>query len=154
MTMPSTTWWRHQMETFSALLAICAGNSSVAVNSPHKGQRCGDLMFSLICLWKNGWVNNGEAGELRRYFTHYDVNVMSQAKQELIPWDTVCLVHFKRDDYYNLSKIFYNFTDTLQMHGHSLPRGIWEKSFSLWTNVSETCQVKQFSIDKTGAYQT
>ena len=21
------TWWRHQMETFSALLAFCAGNS-------------------------------------------------------------------------------------------------------------------------------
>ena len=23
------TWWRHQKETFSALLAICAGNSPV-----------------------------------------------------------------------------------------------------------------------------
>ena len=23
------TWWRHQMETFSAFLAICAGNSAV-----------------------------------------------------------------------------------------------------------------------------
>ena len=27
------SWWRHQMETFSALLAICAGNSPVPVNS-------------------------------------------------------------------------------------------------------------------------
>ena len=42
-------WWRHQMETFSALLALCAGNSPVPVNSPHKGQWCGALMFSLIC---------------------------------------------------------------------------------------------------------
>ena len=25
----SLSWWRHQMETFSALLAICAGNSPV-----------------------------------------------------------------------------------------------------------------------------
>ena len=25
----SLTWWRHQMETFSALLAFCAGNSPV-----------------------------------------------------------------------------------------------------------------------------
>ena len=24
-----STWWRHQMETFSALLALCAGNSPV-----------------------------------------------------------------------------------------------------------------------------
>ena len=30
----SKTWWRHQMETFSALLAICAGNSSVPGEFP------------------------------------------------------------------------------------------------------------------------
>ena len=28
------TWWRFQMETFSALLAICAGNSPVPVEFP------------------------------------------------------------------------------------------------------------------------
>ena len=28
------TWWRHQMETFSALLAICAGNSPVSGEFP------------------------------------------------------------------------------------------------------------------------
>ena len=33
-------------------------------------------MFSLICVWINGWVNNGEAGDLRRYRAHYDVIVM------------------------------------------------------------------------------
>ena len=64
------------METFSALLAICAGNSPVPVNSPHKGQWRGALMFSLICVWINGWVNNREAGDLRRYRVHYDVIVM------------------------------------------------------------------------------
>ena len=42
-------WWRHQMKTFSALLAFCAGNSPVPVNSPHKGHWRGALMFSLIC---------------------------------------------------------------------------------------------------------
>ena len=51
-------WWRHQMETFSALLALCAGNSPVPVNSPHKGQWRGALMFSLICPRLNDWVNN------------------------------------------------------------------------------------------------
>ena len=30
----SCTWWRHQMETFSALLAICAGNSPVPGEFP------------------------------------------------------------------------------------------------------------------------
>ena len=69
------SWWRHQMETFSALLAICAGNSP-APGEQHEGQWRGALMFSLICAWINGWVNNGEAGDLRCHRAHYDVIVM------------------------------------------------------------------------------
>ena len=76
---PDISWWRHQMEIFSALLAICAGNSPVPVNSPHKGQWRGALMFSLICVWTNGSVNNREAGDLRRYRVHYDVTVICSA---------------------------------------------------------------------------
>ena len=34
-------------------------------------------MFSFICVWINDWVNNREAGDLRRYRAHYDVIVMS-----------------------------------------------------------------------------
>ena len=98
--VPIVTWWRNQMETFSALLALCAGNSKVPVNSPHKGQWRGALMFSLICARINDWVNNREAGDLRRYRGHYDVTVMSlrlvpavlveprsqSAKQETVDW--------------------------------------------------------------------
>ena len=47
------------------------------VNSPHTGQWREALMFSLICVWINSWVNNREAGDLRRYHVHYDVTVMS-----------------------------------------------------------------------------
>ena len=48
------------METFSASLAICAGNSSSPVNSPHKIQGRWASMFSLICalnkrLSKQSW---------------------------------------------------------------------------------------------------
>ena len=39
--------------------------------SPVKGQWRGALMFSLICVWINGWVNNREAGD-------YDVIVMQR----------------------------------------------------------------------------
>ena len=45
-------------------------------NSAHKDQWRGALMFSLICVWINGWVNKREAGGLRRYRAHYDVTVM------------------------------------------------------------------------------
>ena len=76
----SSTWWRHQMETFSALLALCAGNSPVPVNSPHKGQWRGALMFSFIYAWINDWVNNREAGDLRRQDGHYDAIVMTENK--------------------------------------------------------------------------
>ena len=37
------------------------------VNSPHKGQWRGTLMFSLICAWTNGWINNRDVGDLRRH---------------------------------------------------------------------------------------
>ena len=47
------------------------------VNSQHKGQWRGTLMFSLICVWINDWVNNHEAGDLWRYSAHYDVIVMT-----------------------------------------------------------------------------
>ena len=56
------------------------------VNSPHKGQRRGTLMFSLICVWINDWVNNGEAGDLRRYRIHYDVTVMWYFDPKLSHW--------------------------------------------------------------------
>ena len=43
------------------------------VNSPHKGQWRGALMFSMICASINGWVNNCEACDLRHHRPHYDV---------------------------------------------------------------------------------
>ena len=69
---------RHQMEIFSAFLVICAGNSPVTgvVNSSHKGQWRGALMFFFICAWINGWVNNRETGDLRHHHAHYDITVM------------------------------------------------------------------------------
>ena len=45
------------------------------VNSRHKGQWRGALMFSLICVWINDWVNNREVGNLRRHRAHCDVIV-------------------------------------------------------------------------------
>ena len=80
------TWWRHQMETFSALLAFVRGIHRSPVNSSHKGQWRGALMFSFICAWINGWVNNREAGDLRRHRAHYDVVVMNMNRIRPYPW--------------------------------------------------------------------
>ena len=45
----SSTWWRHQMETFSALLALCVGNSPVAGEFPAQRPvtRSFDIFFHL-----------------------------------------------------------------------------------------------------------
>ena len=67
-------WWCHQMETFSALLALCEGIHRSPVDSPHKGQWSGVLMFYLI--WTNSWPNDRDTGDLRRHRAYYDVTVM------------------------------------------------------------------------------
>ena len=64
--------WKH----FPRNWPFVRGIHRSPVNSPHKGQWRGALMFTLICARINGWVNNREAGDLRRYRAHYDVIVM------------------------------------------------------------------------------
>ena len=54
------SWWRHQMETFSALLAICAGNSLVTCELPAQRPvtRSFDVFFDLRLnkrLGKTSW---------------------------------------------------------------------------------------------------
>ena len=49
-----------------------------SVNSPHKGQWCRALMFSLICTRTNNWANDGDASDLRRHRAHYGVTVMEK----------------------------------------------------------------------------
>ena len=65
--------WKH----FPRYWPFVRGIHRSPVNSPHKGQWRGALMFSLICARINGWVNKREAGDLRRYHAHYDVIVMN-----------------------------------------------------------------------------
>ena len=70
------SWWRRQMETFPCYWPFVLRIHQSRVKSPHKGQWWGALMFSLICVWINGWENNREAGDLKHYRAHYDVTVM------------------------------------------------------------------------------
>ena len=69
--------WKH----FPHYWPFARGIHRSPVNSPHKDQWRGALMFSLISVWRNGWVNNREAGDLRRYLAHCDVTVMIHSKR-------------------------------------------------------------------------
>ena len=87
------TWWRHQAETFSALLALCAGNSPVTGEFPSQRPvaRSFDVCSS-ICPWINGWVNNREAGDLRSHSGHYDVSVMITSGWIWLRWGNSLLM--------------------------------------------------------------
>ena len=63
--------WNH----FPRYWPFVRGIHRSPVNSPYKGQWRGAFMFSLICAWINGLLNNGEASW---WFddAHYDVTVM------------------------------------------------------------------------------
>ena len=64
--------WKH----FSRYWPFVRGIHRSPVNSPHKSQWRGPLMFSLIWARINSWLNNGEAGVLRCHRAYYDIIVI------------------------------------------------------------------------------
>ena len=76
--------WKH----FQRYWPFVRGIHRWPVNSPHKGQWHGGLIFSLICAWMNGWANNREAGDLRSHRAHYDITLMcfKRCTNSFPPW--------------------------------------------------------------------
>ena len=104
------------------------------VNSPHKGQRRGALMFSLICARINGWVNNREAGELRRYRAHYNVIVMHWILNSM-----EISLHSSRSLQIKGSKI-------LHMAGKLCCRGMC-KNFAIWRRIIDSKAIFQSNLN-------
>ena len=75
--------WKH----FPRYWPFVRGIYRSPVNSQHKGQWRGALMFSLIHAWMNDWVNNRETGDLRHNRVHYDVTVVKQ-RWKTLNWET------------------------------------------------------------------
>ena len=90
------------METFTALLVLCAGNSPVTGEFPHKGQWRGALVFSLIFAWTNVLVNSRDAGDLRCNRAHYDVTIMRY--DDLATTNvTLTIAHLEMEHLYGIS---------------------------------------------------
>ena len=91
--------WKH----FPRYWPFARGIHRSPVNSPHKSQWRGALKFSLSCAKINVWVNNREAGDLRRHRAHCDVTVMMPVKRTpLAPghsydWN-ICLPQWQRSN--------------------------------------------------------
>ena len=76
----ASTWWLHQKQIFSALLAFCIFCL---------------VSFCFICAWTNSWANSGDVGDLRRHCAHYDVTVMkvyasNYAHDYIVPCCLLC----------------------------------------------------------------
>ena len=67
--------WRHQLKHFPRYWPFVRGIYRWPVNSPHKCQWRGALLFSLVCACINAWVHNREVGDLKCHRAHYDVSV-------------------------------------------------------------------------------
>ena len=75
------TWWRRQMKSFSALLAICAGNSPVTGEFPAQRSvtRSSDVFFDLLLnkrVSKQWWGWWFETPSRRPLLRHCDVQTM------------------------------------------------------------------------------
>ena len=126
-------WWRHQMETFSALLAICAGNSTVTGEFPTQRPvtRSFDVSLTYACI--NGRVNNGESGDFRRHRTNYDVTVMRKGRLRLwkkdhrvhILWDTLkCVYHIiHRNKCFNKRSFLWSWLSVIKCN--TAPNLMW-----------------------------
>ena len=69
----SASWWRHQMETFSASLALCVGNSPVHRWIPlTKASMWNFHVYFDLCL------NKRLSKQTRHHRAHYDVIVMME----------------------------------------------------------------------------
>ena len=70
------TWWGHQMETFSALLALCEGNSPVTGEFPSKRPVTRSFGVFIDLRLNKRLSKQSRSRYLRRHPAHYDVTVM------------------------------------------------------------------------------
>ena len=75
-----SAWWSMMTSSNGNLFRVAGpfhrSPVDLPVDSLHKGQWRGALMYSVICAWTNAWANNRDAGDLRWYRAHNDVTLM------------------------------------------------------------------------------
>ena len=91
--------WKH----FRRYWPFVKGIHLSPVDSRHKGQWRGALMFSLVGAWTKSWANPRDAADLRRHGTHYDVTVIVSIFDITLGIKTA-QTHFFVDSFRHISK--------------------------------------------------
>ena len=115
------TWWRHQMETFSALLAICAGNSPASGEFPAQRPmtRSFGVLFDLsLNKWLRkqswGWWFETLSHPLRRHCNDFD-RISYDSSRSFTVWAMLIMKGSgKFKTWYNLKALKYTAYGTLQ----------------------------------------
>ena len=86
--------WRHSelQGRYSHRIMMTSSNRNIFHGESPAHQWRGALMFSMICAWISGWVNNHEADDLRRHCAHYDVTVMITVGWDARPYATAYII--------------------------------------------------------------
>ena len=107
--------WKH----FPRNWPFVRGIQRSPVNSPHKGQWRGALMFSLIYARINDWLNTGEASDLRRRHAHYD----SYTPSPVFFFNPTCIIlpnnALHLNFVYEFTRMFYITGTMRERHGVS-----------------------------------
>ena len=139
------------METFSALLAICAGNSPGTGEFP--AQRpvtwSFDVILFFICVSINGWVNNHEAGDLRHCCAHYNIIVMhcravknAASHYSEIRWTPLCPTTWLTQLF--IQQLFSTLKETLKLHITGLLPG--QSMKDLWISHTKASNAESVSM--------
>ena len=140
--------WKH----FPRNWPFVRGIHRSPVNSPHKGQWRGALMFSLICVWINDWVNNRAAGDLRRYRARYDVSVMYWWWSPLFQVMVCCLTvsHYLNQCWFIVNQSIRNTIQILiEIRIFSFKQTCLKMSSAIWQPFcwGDTVLEKKLSVD-------
>ena len=116
--------WKH----FPRYWPFVRGIHRSPMTSQHKGQWRGALMFSLIGTRINGWVNNGVAGDLRRYRAHYDVTVIQEVIRKFHKYSRLLLSR-DSNSFYERQQFILHWDAIGDNHHKELASAGWRK---LW----------------------
>ena len=148
------SWWRHHMETFSALLALCAGNSPITRWIPRTKASDAELwcLFVFICACVNDSVYNREAGYMRHRRDHYDVRIMHYSVEGSHGITSLCQGQDNSEMHVTHTHLFYIMTlyiSVLHMCGYlGLHKWAGLHRTNLWVSESETVTKRSKSNDQ------
>ena len=131
--------WKH----FSRYWPFVRGIHRSPVNSPHKGQWRGALMFLWSAPWINGWANNREAGDLRRHRAHYDVIVMGNVQYLRWRYLTSICEYVRYVNKIEYIYIYIYISCSLRNFRHRLQWKFWKRQIPV-QQVIKICQIDVF----------